>query len=120
MNWTTLSQLSDLPELAEKSHQIPCLIFKHSTKCSISYIVKHRLESNWPFSQQELMPYYLDLIAHRAVSNGVADFFQVHHESPQVILVWKGEVLLDASHLDISVEEMMEVLAFDRDKVTLN
>ena len=61
-----------------------------------------------------MQPYYLDLIAFRPISNGVAEQFQVHHESPQVIVLSKGEVLLDASHLDISVGEIKKVLEFEK------
>jgi bacillithiol system protein YtxJ len=41
----------------------------------------------------------------------VAETFQVHHESPQVIVVKNGECILDASHQDVSVKEITEVLA---------
>jgi bacillithiol system protein YtxJ len=34
----------------------------------------------------------------------------VYHESPQILLITNGECVLDASHLDISVEEIREVL----------
>ncbi len=112
MNWTPLTQPEQVTQVTEKSHQVPCFIFKHSTRCSISSIAKFRLESAWPFSDNELLPYFLDLIAHREASNAVSDHFQVYHESPQAILVWKGEVVLDASHLDISVDEFKEVLEF--------
>ncbi len=113
MNWNPFNLLSQITEISEKSHQTPCLIFKHSTRCSISSIAKHRLESSWDFSPDEIMPFFLDLIAHRNISDAVATQFQVHHESPQIILISKGEVLLDASHLDISVDEIKEVLMFE-------
>ena len=110
MNWIPLTQLSEILLIAEKSHLSPCLIFKHSTSCSISFIAKHRLESNWTLSQNEILPYFLDLLSNRSVSDGVSEFFQVYHESPQIILIWEGEVLLEASHLDISIEEIMEMV----------
>ena len=113
MNWIPLNLLTQIKQIVENSYRTPCLIFKHSTRCSISSIAKFRLENSWSFSTDEMMPYFLDLISDRVISNQVAEFFQVHHESPQIILVSKGEVLLDASHLDISVEEVKEVLAFE-------
>ncbi|HFA51883.1 MAG TPA: bacillithiol system redox-active protein YtxJ [Bacteroidetes bacterium] len=111
MNWIPLTRAEQLNQIAERSHQVPCLLFKHSTSCSISSIAKFRLESDWPFTENEMPAYYLDLLAFRNISNAIAEQFQVHHESPQVILVWKGEVVLDASHLDISVEEIKEVMS---------
>ncbi len=110
MNWKILDSASGLDELVARSHETSCLIFKHSTRCSISAMAKLRLEANWNFREEEVTPYYLDLIAFRALSDAVASRFHVHHESPQILLVRRGECLLDASHLDIRVDEIREVL----------
>jgi len=55
--------------------------------------------------------YFLDLIKYRDISSQVAHDFQVHHESPQVLLIKDGECILDQSHGGISVEEALEVLS---------
>ena len=116
MNWIPFTRTEQIKEVAQKSQETPVVIFKHSTTCPISSIAKHRVESSWSFSENEVTPFYLDLLAYRQVSNGVAKQLQVHHESPQIIVLWKGEVLLDASHLDISVDEIKEVLASEKSK----
>ncbi len=54
--------------------------------------------------------YFLDLIKYRELSGKVAQDFQVHHESPQMLLIKDGECILDQSHGGISVEEALEVL----------
>jgi bacillithiol system protein YtxJ len=59
---------------------------------------------------EEVQPYFLDLIAYRQLSALVADVFQVHHESPQLLLIKNGECVLDQSHGDISISEMVEVI----------
>jgi bacillithiol system protein YtxJ len=41
----------------------------------------------------------------------VAQLFQVHHESPQLLLIKDGECVLDQSHGAISVEEALSVLS---------
>ncbi len=110
MKWIQLETANQVEEIRQRSSEIPCLIFKHSTRCSVSSIAKFRLESDWPFEKDEVEPYFLDLIANREISNKVASLFQVHHESPQIILLWMSEVLLDASHLDISTDEIRETL----------
>lgn len=71
-------------------------------------MAKMRLESNWNFSEEELTPFYLDLKNYRSISSDIAEKFSVHHESPQVLLVRKGECIYDASHFDISVDELHE------------
>jgi len=108
INWVSLDQASQLDEIIEISKQTPCLIFKHSTRCAISSMAKYRLESDWDFTEDELQPYFLDLIAHRSLSQQIADTFRVYHESPQVLLIRDGKCTYDASHLDISVEELRE------------
>lgn len=50
--------------------------------------------------------YYLDLRAHRDVSNLVASTFDVEHESPQVLLIDKGVAVYHASHGDINPAEV--------------
>ena len=111
MTWNSLTSIDQIAQIVERSHQVSCLIFKHSTSCSISSIAKYRLEDDWPFSLSEMEVFYLDLLSFRSVSNAVAEHLEVHHESPQIILISKGEVVLDASHLGISVAEIQEILA---------
>lgn len=56
--------------------------------------------------------FYLDVKRDRNVSSHIADSFGVHHESPQVLIIRKGECIYDASHFDISVEEIKETLEY--------
>lgn len=111
MNWKKIESANHLNALIERSKEVPCLIFKHSTRCNISSMAKYRLEDDWDFSEKEMETYYLDLISYRDLSRAIADEFQVHHESPQVLLIKNGECTYDASHLDITVGELHEIYA---------
>jgi bacillithiol system protein YtxJ len=106
LNWIPLQSETQLNQLIERSHDKPCLIFKHSTRCNISSMAKLRLENSWNFSSDEIHTYYLDLIQYRSISNSIAECFNVFHESPQVLLIHNGECTYDASHFDISVNEL--------------
>lgn len=108
MNWKNIETKTDLSALVERSKDVPCLIFKHSTRCSISSMAKYRLEDDWDFEAIAVEPYFLDLIRYRDLSNQIAEQFSVYHESPQVLLIKNGECTYDASHLDISVTELKE------------
>jgi bacillithiol system protein YtxJ len=110
MIWNELNTIAQVDTILEQSKQVPCAILKHSTRCSISAMAKYRLEDDWDFKPDEVQPYLLDLLAHRDISNHLSERFQVHHESPQVLLIVNGECTYDASHLDISVGELKEVL----------
>ena len=55
--------------------------------------------------------YFLDLLRHRDISNQIVHDFQVHHESPQLLVIKDGECILDQSHGSISMEEALSVLS---------
>ena len=102
MNWIELKTLTQLEQLREESKEKTALIFKHSTSCSISRTALSRLERNW--NEQELpqiMPYYLDLLSFRPVSNSIAESFEVEHQSPQVLIIRNGKSVYNRSHFDI-------------------
>lgn len=106
--WKILNSDIDLENAVQVSHNEDVLIFKHSTTCSISMIAKARLESSWDIS--DVQPFYVDVKTHRAISLKIAELFSVEHESPQLLLIRKGECIYDASHLDIAVDELKESL----------
>lgn len=114
ITWRSLTDTAEVDAAISASEDKYQLLFKHSTTCPISSMAKHRLESNWNIDDVEC--HYLDLLAYRPVSNYIADRLAVHHESPQIILIKNEEVLLDASHLDISAEEVAEVIAHSESK----
>ena len=113
MNWIELKTLTQLEQLREKSKEKTALIFKHSTSCSISRTALSRLERNW--NEQELpqiMPYYLDLLSFRPVSNSIAESFEVEHQSPQVLIIRNGKSVYNRSHFDIdyrSIKASLEI-----------
>ena len=110
MQWNHLTSVHDVDALIESSFTKPCLIFKHSTRCPVSAIARYRLEGDWTFAPDEIEAYFLDLIRFRDVSNYIAERLEVHHESPQVLVVADGECTYDASHLDITLSELRETV----------
>ena len=108
MKWISLLTKEQLDDLVQRSYTTSCLILKHSTTCSISYMAKSRLERDWRFEEGDMIPYYLDLQSHRDLSREIAERFEVYHESPQVLLIKGGVCVYDASHLDISFAELVE------------
>ena len=111
MNWIKLESENQLTEIQQKSHSENVLIFKHSTRCSISRAALDRLERSWnPEEIKNVQPYYLDLITHRTVSNQIAENFDVEHQSPQVILIKGGQAVYDRSHFDIDFKSIKEAV----------
>jgi len=108
MNWTQLETANQVDAI--KNQPGYSLIFKHSTRCPISSMAKRRFELDWDKLPADMPLYFLDLIQHRDISARIAQDFQVHHESPQMLLIKDGECILDQSHGGISVDETLEVL----------
>jgi bacillithiol system protein YtxJ len=111
LNWISFGSADEVEQIKQQSFHTPCLILKHSTTCNISAIAKFRLEDDWVFPESTLRAYYLDLLRFRSVSAYIADTFEVHHESPQILIISKGECIFDASHLDITVDEIKEAMS---------
>lgn len=108
MNWNKLTSEEQIDQVIAASEEKPVLLFKHSTRCSISSMSLDRLLRNWKEEDSEkITPYYLDLIAFRSLSNLVAERFGVPHESPQVLLIQNGKVTYHESHYGISYAEIM-------------
>lgn len=106
MNWNQLTSKEQLDIIKEESKTQKVLIFKHSTRCSISSMAKNRLEREWKIGEEALKPYYLDLIAFRDVSNNIAEQFNVPHQSPQVLVIDNGNCIYDTSHMGIRYGEL--------------
>ena len=107
MNWNKLISLEQLDEIDNMSFQVPVLIFKHSTRCSISSTALSRLERNW--NEQDALkvkPYYLDLLNHREISNDIERRYNIEHQSPQILVIAQGKCMYTASHLEIRMEEI--------------
>ena len=109
MNWTTLDSANQVDAIKSKPGY--SLIFKHSTRCSISIMAKRRFEMDMDKLPTDMPLYFLDLIQYREISKQVAEDFHVYHESPQMLLIKDGKCILDQSHGAISVDEALSVLA---------
>ena len=107
MNWETLTEEAQLENIIEESNRQPVVIFKHSTRCSISSMAKNRLERDTP--PEKIKFYYLDLLRYRSVSTKIAEMFQVWHESPQVLVIKNGQCIYDESHNGINMKEIAEM-----------
>ena len=71
LSWNHITEITQLNELEKLSFEKPILIFKHSTRCSISSMAKNRLELYWD-QAAGIEPWYLDLLAYRAISDEIA------------------------------------------------
>jgi bacillithiol system protein YtxJ len=106
MHWIPIQTSEQLEQIKEASFKKPQVIFKHSTTCSISKMALSRFER--AEAPDSIDFHYLDLLNFRPISSLIAEKFQVHHESPQVILIKDGVCVYDESHYGIMMDEIIE------------
>ena len=109
LNWNNLEDLGQLNEIIDLSTNNAIVIFKHSTRCSISRMALKQFESEME-TLDKVTFYFLDLLQHRAISNAITSQFSVHHQSPQLLLIKDGKCVYDASHSDIDASVLIQKL----------
>ena len=107
MIWNKLESIADLEDAIKKSHDSNILLFKHSTRCSISTTALSRLERSW--QENGTIPYFLDLLNHRDISAAIETTLGVQHQSPQAIVVKDGKSIYDASHMMINAKQILSI-----------
>lgn len=106
--WNLIESEKDLEEAIKKSYSRKIAIFKHSTSCFISKTVLKNFEKEIEESEEHgAILYYLDLLAHRDISNKIAEDFGIRHESPQLIVIQNGDEVNNASHQDITLKQIV-------------
>ena len=105
VGWIQLTDLGQLNEIVDSSTDKVVVIFKHSTRCSISRMVLKQFENEFDL-QDKVVPYFLDLLEHRDISNEIATRFEVQHQSPQLIVIKDGKAIYNASHESIDAVKL--------------
>lgn len=96
IDWIHLTEIAQLDAIV--SSEKLSMIFKHSTRCGTSIIVKRQFQNHFDLDSEKVNMYYLDLITYRDISNEIASRFNVIHESPQLLVIKNGKAVADASH----------------------
>lgn len=105
IDWIQLTNLGQLNEIMTVSETNPVIIFKHSTRCSVSRMALKQFENEFDL-KDKVVAYFLDLLEYRNISNEIAQRFQVEHQSPQLILMKGGKAMYNVSHSAIDAEEL--------------
>ena len=105
IEWRHIEVLGQLDEILEASSEMPQLLYKHSTRCGVSSMVRKQLDGAWAHGGK-IIPWHLDLIAFRNISNEIAERFAIQHQSPQIIVLVNREVKLYISHAPLSSKDL--------------
>jgi bacillithiol system protein YtxJ len=99
-----LKDTEGLDALIESYAGRPLVIFKHSLTCPISSAAYDQME------QYEGSVALIEIQNARALSGAIASRFGVMHESPQVIVLRKGQVFWNASHFTITADAVAKAV----------
>lgn len=103
-----LELISQLDEIEAISEIKPVVIFKHSTRCSISRFALKQFESNFKYPKEKLEWYLLDLLKFRDVSNEIAHRYEVMHQSPQILVIKDKKAIYHDSHDGIDAQDLKQ------------
>ena len=105
--WKFVSTEQQLNDIVALSKEQPVMLYKHSTRCSISLMAKKVIESEYQGDiTDKVSIYLLDLLNYRSVSDAIALRFGVTHASPQILLIKDGKCVYNTSHEDCSLRKI--------------
>ena len=106
--WIEITSVDQLHHIWNNSLTQPAVFFKHSTRCSISSMSLRAFERSWDIDDTQL--FFIDLIAHRDVSNLLAELSHIEHQSPQVIVTKNNHVIYINSHGTINADKIQQLI----------
>ena len=104
----TLDKMEQFDEIDEISQTKPVVLFKHSTRCSISRMALKQFDAEFNYPEVKIDWYLLDLLIHRDLSNEIASRYNVMHQSPQIVVIRNGKAVFNESHDSISAEDLKQ------------
>ena len=107
-NFSPVSDAAALEELFARSHNEPVLLFKHSTACPISARAHKQME-------EVKTPVSIVVVQDsRDVSRQVEERTGIRHETPQALVLRNGRAVWNASHFDITADEVGRAVGENR------
>jgi bacillithiol system protein YtxJ len=114
--WKIISDRSQLVEIENESYGRPVVIFKNSTRCGISQSMLSIFQDDMRQSSTgDISFYLLDIVSNRGISSSIAKQFNLHHESPQLLVITNGECTYHRNHMDISFPDLFKYLKETKD-----
>ena len=104
----SLELISQLDEIDAISEVKPVVIFKHSTRCSISRFALKQFDAEFNYDDSQIDWYLLDLLNHRDISNEIAQRYEVTHQSPQIIVIKNKKAIYHDSHDGINASDLKQ------------
>ncbi len=98
-------ETTHLSDILEKSEHGPVIIFKYSSTCGSSTRLNSSLEQAVENKSVTAPIYKVTVQDQHVLSKKIAEWFEIKHESPQIIIINKGKVTYSAYHGNINISE---------------
>ncbi len=107
--WNHPSEFSDIDDILN-NHARPQLVFKHSFRCMVSISTLNRLLPQLELIKNSADIHFIDVVKDRELSQYFAKATNVVHQSPQCIILHKGQVFWHDSHGGVTPDIILECL----------
>ena len=87
------------------------IIFKHSYRCITSISILNRLKPQLELFSRNATLHFIDVVKDRSLSQYIAQKTGIIHDSPQCIILHKGQVFWHESHGGIVPDIVFECLS---------
>jgi len=99
-----IESTEDIDSMLQASQENPIVLLKHSSTCPISSAGHSQFMQ---LSEEDLPMNMVVVQTARAASQEIAERLDVTHQSPQVIIIDKGEAKADMSHYKIKSADVL-------------
>ena len=103
-----IPEIKSLAECTSLMERDLVIFFKHSPTCPVSWMA-HREVVKFLADQPEAPLYLVSVRQRRDVAQYIAEKTGVRHESPQIVVLRRGEVRADASHDEVTAEFLKQL-----------
>lgn len=105
MPWSTstpgIPEIDSIEECASVMNEELVVLFKHSPTCPVSWMAQREV-MQYRSAEPDVPVYLVSVRRRRDVSLHIAAQTGIQHESPQIIVLRRGEVIATASHDEIT------------------
>ena len=101
---------NSLSEIIEASQKSPIIIFKYSSECRSRALLSAQLEVKI-IDKTLNAPVYIIIVQRQLVlSKNITEFFDIKHESPQILILNKSKLTYTAHHNNINIQNFIFTL----------
>ena len=100
-------QTTHLSEILEESEKQAVIIFMFSNACRSSAVLREEFERKLAEKNCKTPIFLVTVQTQPVLSEKIEKWFQIKHESPQIIILNKSIVTYSAHHANIKIEDFV-------------